>query len=103
MTRNLTHELSSMDHYGKFCHWFRMTLSKVKALTDTLIAQGYIKEPRTLFCCWEFRDRVELLVMSALYILGHGTAFRSCNALCNISTSKVHKIFHLFLDALVVM
>ena len=103
MTRDLTHELSSVDRYGEFCHWFHMPLSKVEVLTDTLIARGYIKEPRTLFRRWEFRDRAELLVMSALYILGHGTAFCSCKALCNISTSKVHKIFHLFLDALVVM
>jgi hypothetical protein len=86
-----------MDHYGR--HWFRMPLSKVKALTDTFIARGYIKEPRTLFCRLEFRDCAELLVMSALYILGHGAAFCSCKALCNISTSEVHKFFHLFLDA----
>ncbi len=41
--------------------------------------------------------------MSALYILGHGAGFRSCKALCNISTSEVRKFFHLFLDALVDM
>ena len=101
MTRDLTHELSLVNRFGEFWHWFRMPLSKVEALTDILIVRGYIKEPRTLFRRREFRDRTELLVMSALYILGHGTGFRSCRALCNISTSEVHKFFHLFLDALV--
>ena len=102
-TRDLTHELSSGDRFGEFRHWFRMPLSKVEALTDILIVQGYVKEPRTFFRRREFRERTELLVMSALYVLGHGAGFRSCRALCNISTSKVRKFFHLFLDALVAM
>jgi len=103
MTRDLTHELSSGDRFGEFRHWFRMPLSKVEALTDILIVQGYVKEPRTFFRRREFRERTELLVMSALYVLGHGAGFRSCRALCNISTSEVRKFFHLFLDALVAM
>jgi hypothetical protein len=41
--------------------------------------------------------------MSALYRLGHGAGFRSCKALCNISTSEVRKFFHRFLDAMVDM
>ncbi len=44
MTRDLTHELSLVNRYGKFRHWFCMPLSKVEALTDILIVRGYIKE-----------------------------------------------------------
>ncbi len=53
--------------------------------------------------CQEFRKRAKLLDMSALYCLGHDAGFRSCKALCNISTSEVHKFFHRFLDAMVDM
>jgi hypothetical protein len=38
--------------------------------------------------------------MSALYILGHGASFRSCQDMCNISTSEVRKFFHVFLYAI---
>jgi len=31
VTRDLTHELSSSDRFGEFCHYFRMPLSKVEA------------------------------------------------------------------------
>jgi hypothetical protein len=51
----------------------------------------------------EFHEHAELLVMSALYRLGHGAGFRSCKALCNISTYEVRKFFHRFLDAMVDM
>ena len=47
VTRDLTHELSSSDRFGKFRHYFRMPLSKVEALTDTLITRGYIRFPRS--------------------------------------------------------
>ncbi len=53
--------------------------------------------------CLEFHERSELLVMLALYLLGHGASFWSCKALCNISTSEVCKFFHCFLDAMVDM
>ena len=48
-------------------------------------------------------SRTELLVMSALYILGRGASFRSCQDMCNISTSEVRKFFHVFLNAIVDM
>jgi hypothetical protein len=37
--------------------------------------------------------------MSSLYLLGSGTTFRSCRAVCKISTSEIRKFFFLFLDA----
>jgi hypothetical protein len=46
-TRDLTHELSLSDRFGKFRHYFCMPLSKVEALTDTLITRGYVRLPRT--------------------------------------------------------
>ncbi len=97
-TRELTHLMSSSDQYGDFRHWFRMPLKKVERLTDMFIESGYIVPSR---CAWrraDFCERVELLVMSALYILGKGAAFHSCRALCNISTSQVRKFFFKFLD-----
>ena len=47
----------------------------------------------------EFFERAELLVMSALYIFGHGAHFRSLRALTHISTSEVRKFFFVFHDA----
>ncbi len=78
VTRDLTHELSSSDRFGEFHHYFRMPLSKVEALTDTLITRGYVRFPRSRYRQAEFCERMELLVMSSLYLLGTGAAFRSC-------------------------
>jgi hypothetical protein len=47
----------------------------------------------------KYHERAELLVMSALYLLGRGAAFHSCRALCYISMSKVCKFFFTFLGA----
>ena len=89
VTRDLTHELSSSDLFGKFHHYFRMPLSKVEALTDTLITRGYVRYPRTRCRQAEFRERTELLVMLSLYLLGTGAAFRSCRSLCSICTRRI--------------
>ena len=78
VTRDLTHELSSSDRFGEFRHYFCMPLSKVEALTDTLITRGYVRFPRSRCRQAKFRERTELLVMSSLYLLGTGAAFRSC-------------------------
>lgn len=99
-TRDLTHLLSSSDRYGEFRHYFRMPLSKVEELTDKLIDNGYVHYPRTRSRQAEYRERTELLVMSSLYILGTGAAFRSCRPLCSISTSEVRKFFYVFLNAI---
>ena len=103
VTRELTHELSSSDRFGEFRQFFRMPLSKVEMLTDTLIQRGFVPTPRTKFRQAEFRERTELLVMSAIYILANGAAFRSCRTLCGICTSVVRKFFYRFLDAIVEM
>jgi hypothetical protein len=78
VTRDLTHELSSSDCFGKFRHYFRMPLSKVEALMDTLITRGYVWFLRSRCHQAKFCERMELLVMSSLYLLGTGAAFRSC-------------------------
>ena len=46
----------------------------------------------------EFRNRAELLMMSALYILGHGASFCSLWPLCHMSKSDCTNFFHVFLD-----
>jgi hypothetical protein len=73
LTRDLTHELSTSDRFGEFQSLFRMPLLKVEELTDLFIFWGYIKVPRLLRFQEEFRERSELLVMSALYRLGNGS------------------------------
>ena len=80
-----------------------MPLSKVEDLTNILIDRGYIIPPRTYQRCAVFRECLELLVMSALYLLGTGAAFCSCKPLCGISTSEVQKVFYTFIEALVDM
>ena len=80
-----------------------MPLDKSKRLTDTLIQRGYIQPARLLMRWVEFRDRSELLVMLALYILARGAAFRSCRTLTHIYTTEIHNFFFRFLGALVYM
>ncbi len=96
MTRDLTHELLASDKFGEFCNWFRMPLSKVEELTDFFINRGYLKPARSLLRRSEFRERSELF-NTALYHLGTGVSFRTCQALCNISTSEVFLFFDTFL------
>jgi hypothetical protein len=76
---------------------------KVEELTNLLIDRGYIKMPRLHWRRAVFRERLELLVMSALYILGTGAAFYSCKPLCGMSTSEVRKFFYTYIEALVDM
>ncbi len=99
MTRELTHKLSASDRFGHFHHYFRMPLWKVEELADLLIRRGYVPLSRTRFRQAEFRERTELLVVSLLYLLATGAAFRACQPLCSISTSEVRKFYYLFLDA----
>ncbi len=80
-----------------------MPLSKVEDLTNILIDRGYIIPPRSHRRCAAFHERSELLVMSALYILGSGAAFRFCKPLCGISTLEIQKFFYIFIEALVDM
>ena len=71
-----------------------MPLTKVEELTNVLIDRGCINPPRSHRRRAVFHKRLELLVMSALYLLGTGAAFRSCKPLCGISTSEVRKVFY---------
>jgi hypothetical protein len=100
MTRDLTHKLSTSDWFGEFQLLFQMPLSKVKELTDIFISRGYIEVPRSLKFREEFRERAELLVMSALYRLGNGKPFCQCWSMCNISVSKIRLFFFDFLAAM---
>jgi hypothetical protein len=103
MTRDLTHELSTSDRFGEFRSLFRMPLAKVEELTDIFISRGYIKVPRSLSFRAEFRERSELLVMSALYRLGNGNSYRQLRSMCHISVSEICLFFAVFLDAMVEM
>ena len=99
-TRDMTHELSSSDRFGEFRSLFRMKLEKVEELTNILIQRGYIVEPRSLRFRDEFRERSELLVLTALYRLGSGNSYRHCRSNTYISVSEIRKFFNLFLDAI---
>jgi hypothetical protein len=76
-----------------------MPLTKVESIVDILIDCGYVKPAQSMIRRAEFCERTELLVMSALYILGHGAHFRSLMVLTHICTSEVHKFVFVFLDA----
>jgi len=80
-----------------------MPFAKVEKMTNILIDCGYINLPRSHRPRVVFREHLELLVMSALYLFGTGAAFRSCKLLCGISTSEVCKFFNTFIEALVDM
>jgi hypothetical protein len=94
LIRKTMHKLSSSDRYGEFQHWFCMSLAKVEELTTILIDRGYITRPRSHRCRKVFRECSELLVMSALYLLATGAAYRSCKPMCGICTSDVCSFFH---------
>ena len=99
-TRDMTNELSTSDRFGEFRSYFRMPLSKVEELTDYFIIRGYLKPARSLKRRSEFRERSELFIMTALYRLGTGASFRTCRALCHISTSEVQLFFDTFLQGM---
>jgi hypothetical protein len=80
-----------------------MPLTKVDELGDVFIQRGYLRMPRSLSWHAEFHERVELLILSALHILGKGASFRCCRTLTHISTSEVCKFFFAFLDGIVDM
>jgi hypothetical protein len=101
--RNLTNELSSSDRFSECRDFFHKLLAKVEELVDILIRHGYVWMPRSLSRHREFSECVELLVMSALHILGSGATFRCCHTLTHISSSEVSKFYFSFLDAFVDM
>ena len=76
--RDLTYELSSSDRFSEFRDFFRMPLSKVEKVMDLIKRRGYMWMPRSLSRQSKFDERVELLVMSTLHILGLGATFRRC-------------------------
>jgi hypothetical protein len=92
MTRDLTHELSVSDRFGHFRHYFCMPLRKVEEVTDLLITRGYVPYPRTRCRQHEFRKRIELLVMSSLYLLGTVASFRACQPMCFIARRSANFI-----------
>jgi hypothetical protein len=96
----MKNELSTSDRFGEFRSYFRMPLSKVEELTDYFIIRGYLKPARSLMQRSEFRERSELFIMTALYRLGTGASFRTCRALCHISTSEVRLFFDTFLQGM---
>ena len=103
LTREITHNLSSSDCFGEFRQWFCMSLGKVEELTTILINREYIRRPRSHRLRKVFRERSELLVMSALYLLATGATFCCCKPLCGICTLEVRKFFYIFIEALVDM
>jgi len=103
VTRELTHELSSSDRFGEFRSLFRMKLEKVEELTNILVERDFITVPRSLKFRHEFRERSELLVMTALFRLGNGNSYRQCRSNTYISVSEIRKFFIIFLNAIVAM
>jgi hypothetical protein len=75
----------------------------VEHLADIFINRGYVQPPHLYICQCKFRERVKLLVMSSLYLLGSGAAFHLCRVVCKISTSEICKFFFTFLDSFYAM
>ena len=73
--RDLTYKLSSPDRFSEFRDFFCMPLMKVDELVDVFIWRGYLRMPKSLSQRAKFHERAELLVMSALHILGKGASF----------------------------
>jgi hypothetical protein len=76
-----------------------MPLCKVEKITTLFMAWDYVHEPRAHWRAQEFHDCMKLLVLSLLYIIGHGASFCLLWPLCHISASKRHTFFNIFLDA----
>ncbi len=97
-TRELQMEMSSSDRDGEFHCAFCMLLEKVEHPTKKLIARGYLPPRQSLRRWDEYPERCELLVMSALYILGTGAQFCLLYPLTHISKTEIEQFFHHFLD-----
>ena len=75
-----------------------MPLDQVEKLTKKLIVRGYLPPPCSLRWRTDYVERCKLLVMSALYILGTGAGFHMAYPLAHITTTKIEKFFHRFID-----
>ena len=70
-----------------------MKLEKVEELTNILVERDFITVPRSLKFRHEFRERSELLVLTALFRLENGNSYRQCRSNTYISVSEIRKFF----------
>lgn len=88
----------------EFCHWCHMPLFKVEELTEILMMNECITEPRSLAFHAKFHGWSELLVMSSLYILGRAGSFHSYQTLRHMSVVAVCLFYpHHFLNSFMEM
>ena len=96
--RDRTYHLSQRDRFGTFRAHFRMPLQKVDKLVDMFLSKGWIKYSHHCRSPTILQIKAELLILSCLNILAHGTPFRALESSTNISYSEIRKFFHFFLD-----
>ena len=96
--RDRTYHLSQRDRFGTFRAHFRMPLKKVDKLVDMFLSKGWIKYSHHCRSPSILQIKAELLILSCLNILAHGTPFRALESSANISYSEIRKFFHFFLE-----
>lgn len=77
--RDKTYHLSALNRYGQFRTHFRVPLKKVDDLVELFLTNGWIdfnNHCQTEIKLW---IKAQLLILSCLNILGHGTPFRALN------------------------
>ena len=67
------------------------------------INPGYLQPARLLMCRMESCEWSELFIMWALYCLGTGNSFCTCQVLCHFSVLGIYMFFYMSLDAMVEM
>ena len=97
-SRSRTHRLSGRDRQGAFRSTFRLTLDKVERLAKTMIENRIILPTRRINSTIAMQIKVELHVLGALSILGHGLPFTVVSTYSNISKEEHRLFFHKFIE-----
>ena len=95
--RTRTYYLSERDRFGQFRCLFRVPLKKVDDLVSIFLEKGWIPIGRATETDEEFKLKAELLIMSALNVLGHNSPFRSLQSNTEINHERHRAFFHHFL------
>ena len=96
--RARTYYLSERDRFGDFRCLFRVPLKKVDDLVSIFLENDWIPHGRASETDETFKLKAELLIMSALNMIGHNSPFRSLPSSTEINKERHRKFFHHFLS-----
>ena len=96
--RERTHHLGTDDRFGQFRAWFRLPLHLIESIAQQFIEEGYLHATRRIRNNTILQAKAEIIVLSCLNVLAHGTPFRCLPLNTHISASDHRLYFLRFLD-----